>query len=225
MKIRTVICLVFVALAFVWADGVKWVETQKWSARGAIETETFELVGDDWKVVYSSKFKESVILQLIDAETNEIITYGVGSMKSGSTYTMRGKSQALMKRKVFLRINGSFGAWSASFSQYVSEVTAYEVSKARKNNAKLSKYGAWCGNGGETFTIPLTIPNKEWKLVVKSEGSGSFMLKCADADEKVLVSSHISGVGEISSWVHTTKNVTIELKSIATPWVMTVEVQ
>ena len=225
MKIRTGTCLLFMALAFVWADGVKWVETHKWSARGAIETETFELVGDDWKVVYSSKFKESVILQLVDAETNEIITYGVASMKNGSTYTMRGKSQALLKRKVFLRINGSFGAWSTSFSQYVNEITAYEVSKARKNPVKLSKYGAWCGNGGETLAIPLTIPNKEWRIVVKAEGAGSLMLKCVDADDKTLVSSHVSGVGEISSWVHTTKNVNIELKSIVTPWVLTIEVQ
>jgi len=214
--------LLLSCVSLCWAEGYIWKKTLTCSAIGTINTPVFKLIGDKWRIRYSSKNQGPLLVHLYNEDGTFNRTLAKFNLVQGPK-TFSGINP-FGEKEVFLQIIGNEATpWVVELEQYVDEIQGWQIYRAQKQTHVLEKYGAWTGEAGEEVTIPLDIPAKHHRISYQAMEQGRLLVDVYGKDGYRKVHCYLFAAGTGHSWLHGDGNTVIKISSIGTPWLVSVE--
>ncbi len=228
MKVlRSLVLMVFVGLSAVYAQANKWEKTIEFSGYGTTQTRLIPMLGEKWRIKYTSKTRSGVIIDML-APDGQLLSHVIHYQSLQSPFTESWSITPGMEWVAF-RIEGDINGWTVTIEQYIDEVASWQLFKWRRDDEantqkKLVRYAMWVGEASEETTQKVTIQAKRWRILAKSLQTGRLKYEVLNADGIRIVSNFRLDAGTSESWVYTQGEFTVSCSSIGTPWDLIIDV-
>lgn len=204
------------------AQRPRWVETESWSGNGALQTESFWIYGEKWRVGYRPRGRGSFHISAYDlnGEFLETVTdQAVNPLRGRRTLEGRGERH--------LGITGMGTSWNVTVQQYLSVIEEWQLLQLRKQPpGVLEKVGDWTGEDTDE-EHPLAISGGSWLISFSNEGEGVLQVSLERdvGDEQVaesILAVHTEEPGVGSSWIHKSGTFRMRINAVDTKWALSV---
>ena len=225
--LKPLVLMVFVGLAAIYAQANKWEKTVEFSGYGTTQTRLMPMLGEKWRIKYTSKTRSGVIIDML-APDGQILSHVLHYQSMQSPYTESWNITPGMEWVAF-RIEGDINGWTVTIEQYIDEIAGWQLFKWRRDDEahtqkKLVRHAMWVGDASEETSQKVTIQAKRWRILAKSHQTGRLKYEVLNADGTRIISNYRLEAGTSESWVYTQGEFTVSCSSIGTPWDLIIDV-
>ena len=225
--LKSLVLMVFVALAAAYAQANKWEKVVEFSGYGTTQTRMIPMMGEKWRIKYASNTRSGVIIDML-APDGQILSHVIHYQSIQSPYTESWNITPGMEWVAF-RIEGDINGWKVSIEQYIDEIASWELFKWRrddeaKTNKRMARHAIWVGDASEETSQKVTRQAKRWRILAKSHQTGRLKYEVLNADGVRIVSNFRLEPGTSESWIYTQGEFTVSCSSIGTAWDLVIDV-
>ena len=224
---KSLVLMVFVALAAAHAQANKWEKVVEFSGYGTTQTRLIPMMGEKWRIKYTSNTRSGVIVDML-ALDGQILSHVIHYQSQQSPFTESWNITPGMEWVAF-RIEGDVNGWKVVIEQYIDEVASWNLFKWRRDDEanvqkKMVRHAMWVGDASEETSQKVTIQAKRWRILAKSYQTGRLKYEVLNADGVRIVSNYRLEAGTSESWIYTQGDFTVSCSSIGTPWDLIIDV-
>ena len=225
--LKPLVLMVFVGLAAIYAQANKWEKTVEFSGYGTTQTRLMPMLGEKWRIKYTSKTRSGVIIDML-APDGQILSHVLHYQSMQSPYTESWNITPGMEWVAF-RIEGDINGWTVTIEQYIDEIAGWQLFKWRRDDEantqkKLVRHAMWVGDASEETSQKVTIQAKRWRILAKSHQTGRLKYEVLNGDGVRIVSNYRLEAGTSESWIYTQGEFTVSCSSIGTPWDLIIDI-